>query len=356
MPVRDNDICADLFGAEAALAAPSRKDRGAFYTPDAAVRSLVHWAVRRPTDRMLDPSCGDGRFLVCHPTSVGVEQDPEACAVVHSRVPGSLIHQGDFFAWASQTRERFECAAGNPPFIRYQKFTGAVRETALSLCARHGALFSSLCSSWAPFLVATSTLLRAGGRMAFVLPAEVGHAPYAVPVLEHMLRNFAQVQIVAVREKLFPELSEDCWLLYCDGFGSRSDAITFSVLERFRFCARPPSGGVRISSDELARWAFRLRPFLASPEAREVYLRHVGAEDAIRFGDAARVGIGYVTGANDFFHLRPSRAEALGIPTDLLQPAVRNGRSLSAGDVTSERVRQWREADDPFLLLRLQSG
>lgn len=110
-----------------------QKASGAYYTPDPVVRSLVRWVVRRETDRLIDPACGDGRFLVPHRNSVGVEQDDEAASVVHQRVPGSLIHGGDFFTWASRTHERFECAAGNPPFIRYQRFTGAVREAAFGL-------------------------------------------------------------------------------------------------------------------------------------------------------------------------------------------------------------------------------
>jgi len=140
-----------------------QKHRGAYYTPDDVVRSLVRWAVKADSDQMLDPACGDGRFLAAHPNSVGVEQDPDAAAEAHCRAPGALRHQGDFFRWADETRERFECAAGNPPFIRYQRFTGEVRKTALDLCAKHGAVFSSLSSSWGPFIVATATLLKPGG-------------------------------------------------------------------------------------------------------------------------------------------------------------------------------------------------
>lgn len=55
--------------------------------------------------------------------------------------------------------------------------------------------------------------------MAFVVPAEVGHAPYAAPLLDYLVENFATVHVVAVREKLFPHLSEDCWLLFTDGHG-----------------------------------------------------------------------------------------------------------------------------------------
>src|SRR5439155_12470889 len=125
-----------------------------------------------------------------------------------------LVHEADFFDWANRTRDCFECAAGNPPFIRYQHFAGETRARALALCRSMGADFSALTSSWAPFLVATCAMLHAGGRIAFVVPAEIGHAPYAKPLLRFLCFNFATVHLVAIREKLFPELSEDAWLLY----------------------------------------------------------------------------------------------------------------------------------------------
>src|SRR5688500_1476809 len=95
-----------------------RKELGAYFTPDAAAASLVKWAIRSPADRLLDPSAGDGQFLALHRRSVGVETDSSSATIARARAPWSLVHEGDFFAWASRTRERFECAAGNPPFIR----------------------------------------------------------------------------------------------------------------------------------------------------------------------------------------------------------------------------------------------
>jgi adenine-specific DNA-methyltransferase len=330
-----------------------QKASGAYYTPESVVRSLVSWAVRTRTDRLLDPACGDGRFLVIHPDSVGVEQDPDACATVHLRAPGSLIHQGDFFTWAAQTHERFECAAGNPPFIRYQRFAGKVRESALALCARHGAEFSSLSSSWAPFIVATATLLHHGGRMAFVVPAEIGHAPYAAPVLEYLIKSFDRVQVVAVRNKLFPDLSEDCWLLYADGYGGQTAHIRFTLLEQFTFCPHPPPPGFDIAVKDWKRWNSRLRPFLLSDDTRELYRSIAESQTTRTLGQVARVGIGYVTGANDFFHLRPSEANRLSIPANFLHPAVRNGKSLADGCVNKARVKSWIIDDLAVLLLRL---
>lgn len=177
-------------GADAGTA----KARGGYYTPEPVVETLVRWVVRKKTDRLLDPSCGDGRFIAAHRNAVGIEQDIPACHEAITRAPWALVHEGEFFRWARNTTERFECAAGNPPFIRYQQFKGTVRDQALSLCAEHGARFSGLTSSWAPFLVAVASLLKPSGRMAFVAPAEIGHAPYSAPLLEYLVSNFSKVQ------------------------------------------------------------------------------------------------------------------------------------------------------------------
>src|SRR5205807_1031526 len=212
-----------------------------YYTPDSVVSTLVSWAVRCEEDRLLDPSCGDGRFIASHRNSVGVEQDPQAVRHAVARAPWALVHEEEFFTWAANTNDRFECAAGNPPFIRYQTFNGDGRARALKVCKRVGAEFTGLASSWAPFLVATASLLKPGGRMAFVVPAEVGHAPYSSPLLDYLVRSFSIVHIVAIRRKLFPTLSEDCWVLYTEGFGGCTSAIRFSVQAAFRQSPVPPS-------------------------------------------------------------------------------------------------------------------
>ncbi len=332
----------------------TQKEAGAYYTPDGVVASLVKWAVRHEDERLLDPSCGDGRFIAGHLNSVGIEQDFAAARDAIARAPGALLHEGDFFVWAKSTHERFECASGNPPFIRYQTFKGETRERALGLCRDLGVEFSGLTSSWAPFLVATASLLKPGGRLSFVVPAEIGHAPYSAPLLEYLVANFGIVHVVAFRDKLFPELSEDCWLLYAEDFGSATNAIRFSTLERFQQTARPPRQFQSVAVTEWRDvWQRRLRPFLLPAPARDLYQQIRAHQGTCRFDDIASIGIGYVSGANDFFHLRPSAARHLCIPETLLRPSVRNGRVLPERELTRETVRNWHQADEPMLLLHL---
>jgi tRNA1(Val) A37 N6-methylase TrmN6 len=332
----------------------TQKEAGAYYTPDSVVLSLVAWAVRDTDDRLLDPSCGDGRFIATHRNAVGIEQDTDATRVAMARAPWALIHEGDFFAWASETSERFECAAGNPPFIRYQRFKEAIRARALALCAQLGADFSGLTSSWAPFIVAAAGLLKPGGRMAFVVPAEIGHAPYAAPVLEYLAGNFGIVHVIAVRKKLFPDLSEDCWLLFADDKGGRTSEFRFTTAEHFQPSDAPPRKFVRVSISEWRHvWKRRLRPYLMATEARELYSAISQRHDTRTFGHLASIGIGYVSGANDFFHLRPTDAKQWRIPSQLLYPSVRNGRALPPSRLTSGVVERWVRNDEPILLLKL---
>ena len=333
------------------------KASGAYYTPEAVVTTLVRWVVRGDNDRLLDPSCGDGRFVACHPNSVGIEQDVRAVATAKRRAPLARIYRSDFFTWASDTDERFECAAGNPPFIRYQTFNGPLRARALRLCRSLGAPFSGLTSSWAPFLVATASLLQRGGRLAFVVPAEIGHAPYAAPLLEFLASHFDEVQIIAIRDKLFPKLSEVCWLLYAVGFGGATSEVRFTFVDQFTHSPRPPGSGIRIALNEWRNnWNCRLRPFLLSSHVRSLYQQAVGHPGSRRFGMMASVGIGYVSGANDFFHLRPSEAARWQIPADFLHPSVRKSRMLPPRRLTRMSIDRWRRLDEPMLLLRIRKS
>jgi hypothetical protein len=100
-------------------------------------------------------------------------------------------------------------------------------------------------------------------------------------------------------------------------------------------------------------WSRRLRPYLISEEARLIYQAIAFQPETQRLSDLARVNIGYVSGANDFFHLRPSDVERWEMPERFLHPTVRNGRALRSARLTRAMVDRWKRNDDPILLLRI---
>lgn len=332
----------------------TRKRLGQFFTPADVAATLVRWVVDRPGERMLDPSCGDGRFLECHCRSVGVEFDPANSEQAKARAPWALVHTGDFFRWSSETKERFEVIAGNPPFIRYQSFKGEIRGKALAAASMMGANFSSLTSSWAPFVIVAAGLLKPGGKMGFVVPAEIAHAGYARELIPALCDHFDEVRLVAYREKLFPDLSEDCWLLVCRGYGGKSRSIHLSTRERFAPEPEPPLDAKEISLTEWSLAGGRLRPYLLPSAASSLYFSLLSQPGVHRHSELASSSIGYVTGANDFFHLRPSEAEKLAIPSELLKVAVRKSEQLPQDRITRATVDRWIAEDRPVLLLDLK--
>ncbi|MBN1361603.1 MAG: hypothetical protein JW993_13475 [Sedimentisphaerales bacterium] len=192
--------------------------------------------------------------------------------------------------------------------------------------------------------------------MAFVVPAEIGHATYAVPLLEYFAGNFSVVLVIAIQDRVFSGLSEDCWLLYADGFGGSTDHIRLTQRQSFCYDPQVPQDFERVSLTDWRHWRSRLRPFLLPGAIRSFYRELADGPTTVRLGDVARVGIGYVTGANSFFHLRPSEAERAGIPQRFLHPSVRNGGTLPRAAVTHATVRAWLNQDKPVLLLRIGDG
>lgn len=302
------------------------KRHGQFFTPRDVAATLVRWALRSDEDRILDPACGDGEFLMAHPNAVGCELDSHHAAAARLRSPTSVVHCRDFFAWADETQERFEAVVGNPPFIRYQGFAGAIRDRALRQAKGLGADLTGLTSSWAPFVAASALLVKPGGRMAFVAPAEIGHAAYAVPLIEALCSTFGQVVVVAVREKIFPTLSEDAWILYVAERGGSTDGVRLVTIDRFEANTNLPGGGRYVPLSDLRNVRGRLRRWLLPQDVLELYESFERTDGVRRLGDVATVSIGYVTGANDFFHLRKSDARR------------KDRHALFEGDSSSRRL------------------
>lgn len=57
--------------------------------------------------------------------------------------------------------------------------------------------------------------------------------PYTRPVIRFLLDNFSNVQVIAVKEKDFSDLSEAVWFVYASGYGKSSNAIDFSLHDSF---------------------------------------------------------------------------------------------------------------------------
>jgi predicted RNA methylase len=354
------------------------KSLGAFYTDAQVADFLVWWAVRSSQDAVLDPSFGGGVFLrasckrLLHlggqPADqvIGVEIDP----AVHARITDKLVEEfsvkapnlllADFFSLDPAGACQVDAVVGNPPFIRYQRFGGEVRRLALARSAAQGVRLPELCSSWAPFLVHSAAMLRPGGRLAMVVPMEIAHARYAQPVLNYLLQAFGKATFLTFRKKLFPDLSEDTLLLLCEDKGGCSSQFLWRDLPHpgrladIRDRGRLPLAATRrLDAGTVVGGAGRLIEYFIPRKARELYRELKGSFWTKRLGDLADIGIGYVTGANEFFHLDPQEVRRHGIPHRFLRPAVRRSRAFSGLRFTADDWRRAAENREASYLLYL---
>ena len=347
------------------------KALGAYYTDVQIADFLVNWAIRTRGDCILDPSFGGGVFLrsACKRlrklrgdpgvSIFGVEVDGR----VHRSISEQLVAEfgvksehlkvSDFFALDSSSFDPITSVVGNPPFIRYQTFSGESRAIGLRRAMEAGVKISELASSWVPFLIYSAFLLAEGGRLAMVVPAELGHAQYAQPLLAYLGRSFKKVTFLTFRKRLFPDLNEDTMLLLAEAKGQFQAQFRWkdfehaSVLKDFPLANWRFPGARVLDAATLTNGSQRLTEQFLPKRARDLYAALKRSHAVSRLGSIADVGIGYVTGANGFFHLKESTIREYEIPKHYLRPAVRRGRDLSGLRYTES---DWRRSDASYLL------
>jgi hypothetical protein len=327
-----------------------RKARGAFFTPPAIAKFITSWAVRGPEDRVLEPSAGDAAFLVpavsrlrelafgidatLTPVVHGVEIHSSSAAegarrVIEAGGRPSMV-TNDFFDYDS--RERFDAVVGNPPYIRYQDFSGEARGKARAAASRAGVEINGLASSWAAFVVHSTSFLAPGGRLGFVLPAELLSVNYAGPIRKFLFDSFASVDLVLFTERVFPEAEADVVLLLADGYGMGPadhaqirQAQNAESLEDLSSALRwsPP--------DPASKWT----PSLLDVETLELYSALIADGHFTQMKNWGSTTLGAVTGNNSYFALSDQYARDLKLEqtdlTALSPPGSRHLRGLSYG-------------------------
>lgn len=343
-----------------------RKARGAFFTPPAVTRFLVDWAVRSPGDRVLEPSCGEAAFLTeasarlqrlghqgdmshqLHGVELHAESAATARHLIESTGGRATIRVGDFFG--VEPSGDFDAVIGNPPYVRYQDFTGRARSASREAALKAGVRLTALASSWAAFVVSSALFLRRGGRLGLVIPAELLSVNYAAPVRRFLLEEFAELRLVMFEERVFPGVLEEVVLVMADGYrtGSARHATITQVRSADALDASPL--GHRWSPmDAAAKWTGSM----LRADLHDAYEQVAHSETFAPLQEWGDTTLGAVTGNNAFFCLSPARVAELQLPTHELLPLSPPGsRHLRGLSLTREHLRVLGGSGRPTALFR----
>ncbi|HVA46787.1 MAG TPA: class I SAM-dependent methyltransferase [Pirellulales bacterium] len=316
------------------------KLRGGYYTPPEVAAWLAQWAIRSADDRVLEPSSGDGVFLEqaakrllrlgASPDAVlkqiaGVEIEPAEARKAAVRMEGILgrepngqVARADFFHWLTgHSQEQFDCALGNPPFIRYQNFPEPSRSRAMSLMKSFGLRPNKLTNTWVPFVVGSLARLKRGGRLAMVLPAELLQVSYAAQLRRFLANHFTRIHIFACNRLFFDNAEQEVLLLLADGYSpAAASQCLIELIEADDVDGVLSSTPNHRDASEYSvldhgseKW---LKYFLKPVEIG--FMRALKTHQGItHLAEHAEIDIGVVTGRNEFFVVPKSTLEEFNL-------------------------------------------
>lgn len=300
----------------------ARKARGAFFTPPAIAQFLADWAIaKNPAARVLDPTCGDGVFLLAageRLRALGADRTAileqlsgvdvhapsldQARSYLHEDKLDATLVESDFFNLLSPAQLGAQvgwqdAVVGNPPFVRYQEYGVEARKRAAAAALAQGVRLNGLASSWAPLLVHAAGFLKPEGRLAMVVPAELLTVTYAEPIRRWLRHRFRTVSLVLFDELQF-DAEEQVVLLVAQGTGSCDAFTLYEVRDAEELAQQHIFDASSAALRDDGKWTDLILP----TEARQLF-RQVAADRFARLDGYGTPELGTVTGANDYFAL-----------------------------------------------------
>ena len=309
-----------------------QKLRGGYYTPDDLAGFLVRWIARGNPESVLEPSCGDGVFFdkiasnLGDPAVTGFEIDSKEARKAFKRAKASgltrvNVQDGDFLGWAIDALEdkklRFDAVLGNPPFIRYQYLPPLFQVRAERIFKKLDCKFTKHTNAWVPFILASFALLRPGGRLAMVVPAEIIHVTHARSLRLHLGANSRRLVVVDPEKLWFSGTLQGAVLLLAEkrrGPRDRAEGLGIHPVRDREFInadpetvfnAPQPINGKTIQG----KWTRAL----LEPHTRTLLDGLAEEKSVRRFKDVAEVDVGIVTGANNFFLVGDDTVQRFGL-------------------------------------------
>jgi hypothetical protein len=334
------------------------RSKGQFWTPDWVAQAMVAYVLQNENDALFDPAVGTGAFfkaarrLGSKVQFLGYELD--ARALQDARNQGlsdsdlSQIQNTDFL---DHPPEQLQSAIiANPPYIRHHRLESQVKEQ-LNSWARKliGYPLDARAGLHVYFLLRLLTLLKPGGRLAIIVPADVCEGVFAKGLWAWISRAYQLEATVTFTPEANPFDGVDTnpiILLFRNAQpkGTLLWARCFNKGEDFKHWIQSgftqTVSGLEIQTRNLDE---AIRTGLSRPRSTDS-----GHQPTL--GDWAKAMRGIATGANSFFLLRDDQVQSLGLPLAFVRPAIARVRDVTGGILDKDLLEQIRRSGRPTWL------
>lgn len=337
--------------------------KGQFWTPQWLAKVMAAWVTADEPDVLFDPAVGPGTFFAAarevgfQGDFAGFELDDYALAesfrlgLPSSELRG--IEIGDFIGRRVGTS--YPAIVSNPPYIRHHRLNEA-RKAELRRMAQDslGFALDGRVGLHVYFLLKSLDLLAPGGRLAFLLPADVCEGVCSSALWRRLTERFrldavltfadgaAPFPAVDTNAMVFlmsrrPPVRQAAWLRV-----TRPDTEAIWRALACRLADKSAVQSLSRSLDELLATGFSRPPRLRGPAG-------------IPLSAFARVVRGVATGANEFFFLTSSQVGELGLNRRHFKRAIGRTRDCPNGTLEMDDLERLDSAGRPTWLLSLGS-
>ncbi|MDY7078275.1 MAG: N-6 DNA methylase [Chloroflexota bacterium] len=366
----------------------ARRTLGQFWTPQPIAQLMTWWAIRSPSDCVLDPAFGSGILLLMATDRLTLLGTP-AKAILRQMAGAELsplvflmgltnvllqhvsrarlrLQWGDFLmpkrepytmlkessvTYATGARQmalpgmkiiaptvfpdQFEAIVCNPPYTRHHHLPEAYKSSWANVMKQeYGIRLSRFSSLFAYFFVQASRMLSPAGRMAFITPATVFEASYSSQVKTFIRRQLRLRAIVGFDESLsvFEGVDTAACITLVEGPDAPARDQSVHVQIRKWPGVEPVLQMIEQGSTVTTDWGSSREIDLSALEPHRKWTV-IGRENSrfdnecfVPLSTLARVMRGIATGANNFFVLSDDEVIEWGLNQANLRPVLTKTR------------------------------
>jgi type I restriction-modification system DNA methylase subunit len=376
-------IRSDVLGRvyEELIPEDERHRLGQYYTPPPIVELITEMCIKSPNDKVLDPACGSGSFLVkayhklkdlrrkenpfaddnrLHEEILsqlnGIDINPFPAtlssinlAIRNLKVPSRHINivVSDFFKVKPSMGiiPQVDVVVTNPPYTRQEEmeYKDQIREEALTYSDDTKIDISAQAGIYAYFFTHSAKFLKNGGRMGYITSNTWLDVAFGEGLKQFFLDHFKILAIIEHDAGVFEKANVDtCIIILEKAEGNDFKEERYS--NHVKFVRIKKSMEIRdlvslISSknidyeDEAVRLHLQKQEKLNPEEKWGKYLRAptvfykiIDHPKVTKMREIAKIKRGFTTGANEFFYLNKDKAGHWRIEKRYLRPIITSPR------------------------------
>lgn len=341
------------------------RSKGQFWTPEWVAEFMVAYVLQGRPHRLFDPAVGEGiffrtarRFAEIHDIELeisGCEIDPNTLHRAKlsgvSETDCQNIEIRDFVL--DPPKDKFPAIVANPPYIRHQRLSPP-QKAALQHLAREvvGKRIDGRAGLHIYFLIRALQLLEPKGRLSFIVSADTCEGVFAKTLWQWIVSHYCLDLVLTFDAEATPFPSIDTNpVVLCIRNDNPTPDFTWARCHRRNVdeLALLITGSKSDNFTTLDVYTRRIDEGLSTGFSRLPFIK----DSKFTLGDFAEVKRGIATGDNSYFFMTQRRAHDLGLPTEMLVPAIGRTRDINGNCVTVEDLERLEELGRPTRLLHI---